>query len=328
MASANPAAARIASLPLSELDRHLAADVPDSGDAHVRELTRVPVLTLTAGPCPPGELEELARGAFGLLVVDGLIIRDVRLGSTVMSELLGPGDLMSEHRGADELLPVEGCWVASAPSRLAILDERLIPILERWPRLGAELLSRAAQQTARLTTWRAVVQLPRVEDRLLALFWLLAERWGKIGATGVIVPLALTHEMLGRLVGAQRPTVSLALKDLAGEGLIARREDGAWVLRHDSSMRLATGREQRPASVATIVPLAASPPMAAGTTPRQRLGPHDIALLHKRVASLGAEFEARTLAVQRTLEQCEATRDAVLRVRTLRPRAPSAGSHR
>jgi DNA-binding transcriptional ArsR family regulator len=47
---------------------------------------------------------------------------------------------------------------------------------------------------------------------------------------GVVITVHLTHAMLGRLVGARRPTVSLALKALADEGLIVRREDGSWLL--------------------------------------------------------------------------------------------------
>ena len=58
-------------------------------------------------------------------------------------------------------------------------------------------------------------RLTRVERRLKALFWHLAERWGRVSGDGVIVPLALTHRILGQLVGARRPTVSTALSELA-----------------------------------------------------------------------------------------------------------------
>ena len=49
----------------------------------------------------------------------------------------------------------------------------------------------------------------------------------------MIVPLALTHRILGQLVGARRPTVSTALAELAERGELIRRPDGSWLLRGD-----------------------------------------------------------------------------------------------
>ena len=46
----------------------------------------------------------------------------------------------------------------------------------------------------------------------------------------MILPLKLTHELLGQLVGAKRPTVSLAIKELERRGTVHRRTDGAWLL--------------------------------------------------------------------------------------------------
>ena len=45
-----------------------------------------------------------------------------------------------------------------------------------------------------------------------------------------MLPVKLTHETLGRFVGARRPSVTLAMGQLADEGLVTRRDDGAWVL--------------------------------------------------------------------------------------------------
>jgi hypothetical protein len=43
----------------------------------------------------------------------------------------------------------------------------------------------------------AITQLPRVDRRVLALLWQLAERWGRVTPSGVEVRLELTHETLG-----------------------------------------------------------------------------------------------------------------------------------
>jgi hypothetical protein len=53
---------------------------------------------------------------------------------------------------------------------------------------------------------------------------------GRVSGDGVILPLALTHRMLGQIVGARRPTVSSALSELAARGELARRPDGSWLL--------------------------------------------------------------------------------------------------
>jgi Crp-like helix-turn-helix domain len=81
---------------------------------------------------------------------------------------------------------------------------------------------------------QAISQLNRVEDRLITLFWHLAERWGRVAANGVALPLALPHRVLGELVGARRPTVSTALAELSRRGEVMRRHDGTWLLTGDA----------------------------------------------------------------------------------------------
>ena len=92
---------------------------------------------------------------------------------------------------------------------------------------------RLGERSVRLGTTQAISQLTRVDRRLRALFWHLAERWGRVSSQGVIVPLALTHRILGQLVGARRPTVSTALAELAEREELVRRPDGSWLLRGD-----------------------------------------------------------------------------------------------
>ena len=58
----------------------------------------------------------------------------------------------------------------------------------------------------------------------------IAERTGRVTAEGTIIPVRLTHEALGKLVGARRPTVSLAMKELAADGRLRRQPDGTWLL--------------------------------------------------------------------------------------------------
>ena len=48
----------------------------------------------------------------------------------------------------------------------------------------------------------------------------------KVTPAGVHVELGLTHEQLGRLVGARRPSVTTALGALRAAGLLDRTGDG------------------------------------------------------------------------------------------------------
>ena len=76
----------------------------------------------------------------------------------------------------------------------------------------------------------AMLHLPRIEDRIIALFADLAERFGHISADGILIDLPLTHEIIGGLVAGRRPTVTLALQTLASNGLIERLDGGRWKL--------------------------------------------------------------------------------------------------
>jgi hypothetical protein len=121
-------------------------------------------------------------------------------------------------------------WNALAPVRIALLDRRVASQLGAYPEIGAVIVDRISERAQRLAVTQAISQLNRVEDRLIALFWHLAERWGRVAADGVAVPLALSHRLIGELVGARRPTVSTALAELARREEVVRRDDGTWLL--------------------------------------------------------------------------------------------------
>ena len=143
--------------------------------------------------------------------------------------ILGPGDILSFGAAAPSMILVErGCRVV-APAQLALLGKDVLVGAHRWPRLTAGLHVRTAEQIERVAVQLAICQLPRVEDRLLALLWLLAESWGRVTPSGTALPINLTHETLGALVGARRPTVTLALGELTSRGAVLR-QGRTWLL--------------------------------------------------------------------------------------------------
>lgn len=220
---------------LLEVDPDLARWIPATERSRAHQAVVASAFPLRAGEwTPPG-----GRRAqqLGFLVLTGLLARDERLQGTVARELLGPGDLISSWREGPEekLLASSVRWRVIEQATLAILDERVERAVARYPSLSTALLHRALAQRSRLSTHKAICQLPGVDAKLLALFWHLAERWGKVTPEGVLLPLRLHHEALGQLIGARRPTVTLALQRLSQAGQIEFRADGGWTLRDNGS---------------------------------------------------------------------------------------------
>jgi CRP/FNR family cyclic AMP-dependent transcriptional regulator len=208
-----------------ELGRSLRSE--RRAEAHVSaQATRVDV---PQGTWTPSELAGQAP-AYGLLLLDGIASLTVTLDGVAATQLLGRGDLIPpDDQPVDALLETSTRWTVIEPLTVALLDERFLLTVRRWPELVAVLFERIAAQANRRAAHRALCQLPRVEDRVHSLLWYLAERWGRVTPQGVVVPLRLTHELIGELVGAKRPTVSLALKELEGRGALRRRDEG-WLL--------------------------------------------------------------------------------------------------
>jgi CRP/FNR family transcriptional regulator, cyclic AMP receptor protein len=174
---------------------------------------------------------ERVKGGFGLLVLSGLMARDLDGGPALGAELVGVGDLLGMDDGAAEReVGLEPHIEVLEPTRVAVLDRAFAIRIAPWPQLGTALTERAHDRARRLAIALALTHLPRVEDRIHRLLWHLAERRGRVTPDGITLHLPITQELLGRLVGARRPTVSLALRGLRERELVRRAGSGTWVL--------------------------------------------------------------------------------------------------
>ena len=236
--------------PLLDLD-------PDLGQllSEERRSDAIARLQVEVQRLPPGRwmAERLAHTSpehIGLLVVEGVLSREVIVAGTVSTELLGPGEVVRPWSVFDvaPLLPLAVRWVALTETRVAILDRYFGARSAQWPEITSVLVERLNARAERLATIHAISQVTRVDRQLLALFWHLAERWGRVTSAGVVVPLTLSHRLLGQIVGARRPTVSIAIGELTRRGDLIRRDDGTWLL---------TGEPVAPSAdnVEPIVPL-------------------------------------------------------------------------
>jgi CRP-like cAMP-binding protein len=218
---------------LLEEDPDLAGLMSGSRRAEAERELVVRVHRLGVGVWDVSRLEGAGSDHVGLLLLEGVVAREVIVADHVSAELLGPGDLLraGDDNEGEELLPRTIEWAAATSARIAIVDQALAVRMAQWPEIFAALMDRAARRAERLVVTQAIAHLTRVDDRLLALLWLLAERWGRVVPGGVLVSLRLPHRTLAGMVGARRPSVTTALGQLMARGAIERRSDGAWILR-------------------------------------------------------------------------------------------------
>jgi CRP/FNR family transcriptional regulator, cyclic AMP receptor protein len=206
-----------------ELTRHLAPE----------ERAELNAITLPAIDLPPGpiELDAVLRdhNAFAAAVVEGMVVQTLQIGEQSGVQLLGPGDLLIQPGAASPSWLEQVEFRLPGPARIAMLGDGFLGVARRAPRLISALYECVADQMQRVTGQLVICQLPRVDERVLAIMWLLAESWGQVTPGGVRLPLALTHETLGAMVGARRPTVTLALRKLTQEGSILHQDSG-WLL--------------------------------------------------------------------------------------------------
>lgn len=167
----------------------------------------------------------------GVLVLAGVMLHRVGIDGRFGAELVGEGDVLRPigHDTDNATLPLTAEWLILEPSRVAVLDERFVRQLARFPEVAGRLFARSVLRSRQLAVNMAIVHQARVDVRLHLLFWHLAGRWGRVRSDGVVVPLRLTHTVLSDLVAARRPTVTSALSDLSRRGLVRAVSEG-WLL--------------------------------------------------------------------------------------------------
>jgi CRP/FNR family cyclic AMP-dependent transcriptional regulator len=223
----SPAVERTVSI-LDE-DPDIAAGLSPVARAAARPRAMASVIWVEPGPWMPRLRHP--RDALGLLVLDGVLLHSIAVGKA-RAQLLGAGDVIRpwdyEQDGAT--IPFQSSWEVVRTARIAVLDARFAARACRWPPLIAALGTRATRHARWQALQFAIADVRGIDERLMLFFWLLADRWGRVRADGVSVPVPLTHGAIGQLVCAQRPTVTSALRRLEDAGRIRRGPDKTWVL--------------------------------------------------------------------------------------------------
>jgi CRP/FNR family cyclic AMP-dependent transcriptional regulator len=213
-------------------DSDLRALVGESRYEVARAASTAAVLSIPVGTWDGVSDAHLPRGGFGLLVFEGLLVRRVGFDGRWGAELLGHGDLLRPWESDGEAsgtLPLETSLRVMTPLRVAALDLHWAARMGPYPQIACELAGRALRRSRRLAASMAIVQVPRLDERLWMIFWELADRWGKVHPDGVHLDVPLTHELLSHIAAARRPSVSGALTRLAESGRV-KRVGRSWVL--------------------------------------------------------------------------------------------------
>ena len=214
-------------------DSELLELVPEPRRAAARHASQADVIDVSSGLWDARQDADRASDGYGLLVLEGVLIRRVGYGGRFGAELLAAGDLLRPWEfDGDDSIGYETGWRVLMRTRLACLDLLWTERMGRYPRVGPALAGRALTRSRRLAAMMAIAQQPRLDERLWMLFWELADRHGRVHPDGVHLDLPLTHEVLSYLAAARRPSVSSALTKLAGQGRLHRNGRG-WVLTGD-----------------------------------------------------------------------------------------------
>lgn len=206
------------------------AAIPDDERALAERALWAPALS--AGEGDLRDMLAAAPAAFGFLIVEGVVLKETVLATRSALELLNCGDIVSpplvDHR--QEESRAASRYLAHGPVTLAVLGPHFRAALRRWPPVADDLLDRTARQAHRASAHLAMLHVSRVEERIALLFEDLSERCGRVTPDGVMIDISLTHRVIGGLVGAQRPTVTLALQTLADQGALHRVGTDRWMI--------------------------------------------------------------------------------------------------
>src|SRR4051812_19442552 len=107
--------------PLLELDPELGETLDEVARRRARRELHARVGYLARGPWEVPRL--VSGGHLGLLLLDGVVAREVVVSRALSTELVGAGDLIRPWHGDDTgVVGSEVRWNVLAPTRFAVLD--------------------------------------------------------------------------------------------------------------------------------------------------------------------------------------------------------------
>lgn len=216
-----------------EVDEGLGAGLAPEVRVEARNRAVAQTLTLEPGRWPPEAAPSDWQWGLGLLLLEGLLSREVTVKSKTVLEVFGPGDLLRpwSHPGLLASVPVPATWEVLTAARLAVLDRQFAAALATWPEVIGALVDRVAHRSRSLAVQSAVRQGGPAEERLLLMLWHLAHRWGELEEDGVVLHLErLSPAVLARMTATTPASAAGALKRLQEQGNVKPLNGRGWWL--------------------------------------------------------------------------------------------------
>jgi CRP/FNR family transcriptional regulator, cyclic AMP receptor protein len=136
-------------------------------------------------------------------------------------------------------------WSAQAVTQVVaehIRGQDLQDLSMRIPRLAHYLIETLSYKLHWVSVLLQTFGTQSVRARVAHLLLQLGERYGEEHETGILIAQQFSHEDLGQMVGATRSWVTLALKQLKGEGIITTLGRDTYILDNDRLRQAAQGR--------------------------------------------------------------------------------------
>jgi CRP/FNR family cyclic AMP-dependent transcriptional regulator len=173
-----------------------------------------------------------AVDAFDFVLFEGTVLKETTLAAHSALELLGPCDVLAPPVSPARQVELRGVcrYLALGAVSIVVLGRRFQLVAARWPHVSDFLHSQIADQAHRASIHLAMLHLPRAEDRILALFTDLGDRFGRVTPDGILIDLPLSHDLIGRLTASRRPTATIALQLLHDQGLLTKLAADSWRL--------------------------------------------------------------------------------------------------
>lgn len=219
---------------LLDVDPELGGTRSSSELAAIRDRLTAPVYRLPVGALPEPPMRK-REGHLGFLVLKGLLLYEVSACGRATAELLGTGDLVRPWvNDLSTTLSSVVKWAVLEQVLLADLGSAANSRFTDSPEVLEALVKRCADRAEAVAIQRSITAHVRVDVRVLAYLWHLADRFGVVTPGAVKLEIPLTHAVLARLVGARRPTVTTALQRLMQLGYL-RRDGRTFLLMGDAS---------------------------------------------------------------------------------------------
>jgi CRP-like cAMP-binding protein len=195
--------------------------------------------------CRRGELIRLGQGDRGSfwLIKEG----NVRLsilgagGKKITVALLGPGEIIGEMAAAGLEGPTEIAEALTGCVLCAVPVEFLQRFVQRRPELSLHISKLIGLRRRQIANRIQDILFLTVPQRVARLLLRLADEFpGETTSGGRFINIRLTHQEMADLVGSNREAVTLALRRLEKEGLVAPVKR-YWVLLDEERLRHEAG---------------------------------------------------------------------------------------